>query len=50
MIKQVLRANKSLVELGKKRASLFAFFSSMPKGGDLHHHYSGSVYAETYAD
>ena len=24
------------------------FFQSMPKGADLHHHYSGSVYAETY--
>ncbi|UQD56807.1 adenosine deaminase [Flavobacterium sp. K5-23] len=23
-----------------------AFFSQMPKGGDLHHHYSGSIYAE----
>ena len=22
----------------------------MPKGGDLHHHYSGSVYAETYLE
>jgi adenosine deaminase len=27
---------------------LTAFFSQMPKGGDLHNHYSGSVYAETY--
>lgn len=24
------------------------FFQLMPKGGDLHHHYSGSVYGETY--
>jgi len=31
-------------------AKLTAFFSQMPKGGDLHHHYSGSVYAETYLD
>ena len=31
-------------------ALLTAFFSQMPKGGDLHHHYSGSVYAETYFD
>jgi adenosine deaminase len=31
-------------------AELTAFFSQMPKGGDLHHHYSGSVYAETYVD
>jgi hypothetical protein len=29
-------------------AELTAFFSQMPKGGDLHHHYSGSVYTETY--
>ena len=29
-------------------AELTAFFSLMPKGGDLHNHYSGSVYAETY--
>ena len=29
-------------------AALTAFFSQMPKGGDLHNHFSGSVYAETY--
>jgi len=29
-------------------AELVAFFSQMPKGGDLHNHYSGSVYTETY--
>src|SRR4051812_2677293 len=29
-------------------AELIAFFSAMPKGGDLHNHFSGSVYAETY--
>lgn len=22
----------------------------MPKGGDLHHHYSGSIYAEKYIE
>jgi adenosine deaminase/adenosine deaminase CECR1 len=27
-------------------ALLTAFFQQMPKGGDLHHHFSGSVYAE----
>lgn len=31
-------------------AELTAFFSQMPKGGDLHNHYSGSVYAETYIE
>ena len=29
-------------------AELTAFFSQMPKGGDLHNHFSGSIYAETY--
>jgi len=29
-------------------AELTMFFTQMPKGGDLHHHYSGSVYAESY--
>jgi hypothetical protein len=27
---------------------LSAFLTQMPKGGDLHHHLSGAVYAETY--
>ncbi|MCI9846476.1 adenosine deaminase [Flavobacterium pectinovorum] len=27
-------------------AVLTAFFQQMPKGGDLHHHFSGSIYAE----
>lgn len=31
-------------------AALRAFFAQMPKGGDLHHHYSGSVYAETFLE
>lgn len=31
-------------------AQLNLFFTRMPKGGDLHHHYSGSIYAETYLD
>jgi adenosine deaminase/adenosine deaminase CECR1 len=33
-----------------KTAELTLFFSQMPKGGDLHHHYSGSIYAESYVD
>ena len=28
--------------------SLFAFLHDMPKGGDLHNHISGAVYAESY--
>ena len=31
-------------------AALTMFFSQMPKGGDLHHHYSGALYAEQYVD
>ena len=31
-------------------SELNMFVTAMPKGGDLHHHYSGSIYAETYLD
>lgn len=31
-------------------AELTAFFARMPKGGDLHNHYVGSIYAETYVN
>jgi adenosine deaminase/adenosine deaminase CECR1 len=31
-----------------KSAELTLFFTQMPKGGDLHHHYSGALYAEQY--
>jgi adenosine deaminase/adenosine deaminase CECR1 len=33
-----------------KLAELTLFFSQMPKGGDLHHHYSGAIYSEQYLD
>jgi adenosine deaminase/adenosine deaminase CECR1 len=33
-----------------KLADLTMFFSQMPKGGDLHHHYSGALYAEQYLE
>lgn len=33
-----------------RTAELTMFFSMMPKGGDLHHHYSGAIYAEQYLD
>lgn len=32
------------------KAALTAFFSAMPKGGDLHNHFTGSLYTETYLD
>ena len=31
-------------------AGLTLFMTMMPKGGDLHHHFSGAVYAETFID
>jgi adenosine deaminase/adenosine deaminase CECR1 len=42
----------SLVAPGKepKLAELTMFFTMMPKGGDLHHHYSGAIYAEQYLE
>jgi adenosine deaminase len=33
-----------------KLAELTMFFSQMPKGGDLHHHYSGAIYVEQYLE
>jgi adenosine deaminase len=35
-------------KIRKDESQLAQFMLMMPKGGDLHHHYSGSVYAETY--
>lgn len=37
-----------LDSIRSEEARLTAFFSMMPKGGDLHHHFTGSIYAETY--
>lgn len=31
-------------------AELTLFTNMLPKGGDIHHHYSGAVYAETFLD
>jgi len=33
-----------------KTSELQMFLTMMPKGGDLHHHYSGAIYAEQYLD
>ena len=38
------------VSIDPNVAALNQFFSLMPKGGDLHHHYSGAIYAETFLD
>ncbi|MCP4887992.1 MAG: adenosine deaminase [Planctomycetaceae bacterium] len=38
------------ISSGPNVAALNQFFSLMPKGGDLHLHYSGAIYAETFLD
>ncbi|MDD2673297.1 MAG: adenosine deaminase [Flavobacterium sp.] len=38
--------NDYFEKIRNNEADLTAFFSQMPKGGDLHHHFSGSIYAE----
>lgn len=39
-----------LESIRNNKAALTAFFSAMPKGGDLHNHFTGSLYTETYLD
>lgn len=39
-----------LDSIRSNRAALTAFFQQMPKGGDLHHHFSGSIYAESFVN
>jgi hypothetical protein len=46
----VSRIDSLLNSLRTNEAALRLFFSAMPKGGDLHHHYSGSIYAEKYIE
>ena len=42
------RAANRLEEIRDDDGALRDFLTAMPLGGDLHHHLSGSVYAETY--
>jgi len=39
-------ADQYFEKIRNNEAALTAFFTQIPKGGDLHHHYSGSIYAE----
>jgi adenosine deaminase len=39
-------AENYLEKIRNNEAALTAFFQQMPKGGDLHHHFFGSIYAE----
>ncbi len=43
-----LRAERHLAAIAHRPALLVDFLSRMPKGGDLHHHLTGAVYAESY--
>lgn len=38
--------NQYFEKIRNNEGALTAFFSQMPKGGDLHHHYGGAIYAE----
>jgi len=40
--------NDYFQKIRNNAAELTAFISQMPKGGDLHNHYSGAIYAESY--
>lgn len=42
--------NELIAGATPKIAELSLFSNMLPKGGDLHHHYSGAIYAETYLD
>jgi len=44
--RRILTGHKSTTKLSE----LSIFLTAMPKGGDLHNHYSGSIYVETYLD
>src|SRR5262245_53858554 len=39
---------RRFAEVKDHPAELYAFLLRMPKGGDLHNHLSGAVYAESY--
>jgi adenosine deaminase len=44
------RAAQFLESARNTPAALMDFLARMPKGGDLHHHLTGAVYAESYID
>jgi len=45
---QTRTIEQRFAEARKNPAELYAFLLRMPKGGDLHNHLTGAVYAETY--
>jgi len=46
----VKRHFATLVGTPARAAELTMFMTMLPKGGDLHHHYSGAIYAEQYLE
>jgi hypothetical protein len=44
------RVSRYLDSVRAQPSMLLEFLERMPKGGDLHHHLTGAVYAETYLD
>lgn len=44
------RTAKYLESVRENPAALMDFLDRIPKGGDLHHHLTGAVYAESYID
>jgi hypothetical protein len=44
------RAAKYMESVRHEPGALLAFLREMPKGGDLHNHLSGSIYAESWID
>ena len=44
------RTAKALEAIRGNPAKLIDFVTRMPKGGELHHHLTGSIYAESYID
>ncbi|PKL80412.1 MAG: adenosine deaminase [Ignavibacteriae bacterium HGW-Ignavibacteriae-4] len=47
-LESIARIDTTLNMYRNNNVKLRQIFQRMPKGGDLHHHYSGSIYAETY--
>ncbi len=47
-IQQEQRATRAFNAARKNQLQLRAFLAGMPKGADLHMHFSGAVYAETF--
>src|SRR5271170_4651780 len=43
-----LQMERRFAELRRSPPELYAFLYRMPKGGDLHNHFEGAIYAEAF--